>query len=120
MSLADVLQEVGRVAAVKRLLVESIRQLRQEIAAFKEEDPELPWVVRVPDRTPTVRGRGVATAAPDLAVLSFGVVGRDPSPSASVEELNGRVEDVPRSGAGTGAEGFVPDLLDASVLAPCE
>lgn len=55
-----------------------------------------------------------------LAVLSFGVVGRDPSYSASVEELHGRVDDVPRSGAGTGAEGFVPDLLDADGPAPRE
>ena len=43
-------------------------------------------------RTLTVRGRGVASADPDLVVLSFNVVGRDPSYSAAVEELNGRVE----------------------------
>ena len=43
-------------------------------------------------RTLTVRGRGVFSADPDLTVLSFGVIGRDPSYSASVEELNGRVE----------------------------
>ena len=45
-----------------------------------------------PRRTLTVRGRGTASADPDLVVLSFGVAGRDPSYSASVEELNGRVE----------------------------
>ena len=45
-----------------------------------------------PQRTLTVRGRGVASADPDLVVLSFGVVGRDPSYSAAVEELNSRVE----------------------------
>jgi len=43
-------------------------------------------------RTLTVRGRGVASADPDLTVLSFNVVGRDPSYSAAVEELNRRVE----------------------------
>ena len=43
-------------------------------------------------RTLTVRGRGVASADPDLVVLSFNVVGRDPSYSAAVEELNRRVE----------------------------
>ena len=45
-----------------------------------------------PRRTLTVRGRGTVSAAPDLTVLSFGVVGHDPSYSASVEELNGRAE----------------------------
>ena len=45
-----------------------------------------------PRRTLTVRGRGTASADPDLTVISFGVVGRDPSYSSSVEELNGRVE----------------------------
>lgn len=40
----------------------------------------------------TVRGRGVASAEPDLVVLSFGVLGRDPSYSAAVEKLNERVE----------------------------
>ena len=45
-----------------------------------------------PPRTLTVRGRGVSSADPDLTVLSFGVIGRDPSYTASVEELNGRVE----------------------------
>lgn len=45
-----------------------------------------------PPRTLTVTGRGTASADPDLTVLSFGVVGRDPSYSASVEDLNGRVE----------------------------
>lgn len=45
-----------------------------------------------PRRTLTVRGRGTVSADPDLTVLSFGVVGRDPSYSSSVEELNGRVE----------------------------
>lgn len=43
-------------------------------------------------RSLTVRGRGVASADPDLTVLSFNVVGRDPSYSAAVEELNRRVE----------------------------
>ena len=43
-------------------------------------------------RTLTVRGRGVASADPDLTVLSFNVVARDPSYSAAVEELNRRVE----------------------------
>ena len=32
----------------------------------------------------TVRGRGVATAEPDLSILSFDVVGRAPSYSASI------------------------------------
>ncbi len=45
-----------------------------------------------PPRTLTVRGRGVASADPDLVVLSFGVVGSDISYSAAVEELNRRVE----------------------------
>ncbi len=45
-----------------------------------------------PPRTLTVRGRGVASADPDLVILSFGVVGRDPSYPAAVEELNERVE----------------------------
>ncbi len=45
-----------------------------------------------PRRTLTVTGRGTASADPDLTVLSFSVLGRDPSYSASVEELNGRVE----------------------------
>lgn len=43
-------------------------------------------------RTLTVTGQGTASADPDLTVLSFGVVGRDPSYAASVEKLNGRVE----------------------------
>lgn len=43
-------------------------------------------------RTITVTGRGTAEAEPDLVVLRFGVTGRDPSYSASVEELNRRVE----------------------------
>jgi uncharacterized protein len=45
-----------------------------------------------PRRTLTVRGRGVASADPDLVVLSFNIVGRDPSYSAAVENLNRRVE----------------------------
>ena len=45
-----------------------------------------------PRRTLTVTGRGTASAEPDLIVLRFGVAGRDPSYSASVSELNGRVE----------------------------
>ncbi len=46
----------------------------------------------VPRRTLTVTGRGTATADADLVVLRFGVSGRDSSYSASVEELNRRVE----------------------------
>ncbi len=53
--------------------------------------PDYPQTMS-PPRTLTVRGAGTASADPDLTVLSFGVVGRDPSYSASVEELNGRVE----------------------------
>ena len=45
-----------------------------------------------PRRTLTVRGRGVASADPDLAILTVGVVGRDPFYSAAVEDLNRRVE----------------------------
>ncbi len=69
-------------------------------------------MVRVPDRTETtnpqrtltVTGRGTASAEPDLTVLSFGVVGRDPSYSASVEELNGRVEALREDLEGAGVE----------------
>lgn len=43
-------------------------------------------------RTLTVRGRGKASAEPDLVVLAFGISGRDPSYSAAVEKLNERVE----------------------------
>src|SRR5215211_2693009 len=43
-------------------------------------------------RTLKIRGRGVSSADPDLTILSFGAVGRTPSYSASVEELNERVE----------------------------
>lgn len=46
----------------------------------------------MPRRTLTVTGRGTATADADLVVLRFGVSGRDSSYSASVEELNRRVE----------------------------
>lgn len=41
--LADFLPEGDHVAAVKRFFVESLRQLREELAAFKEERPDLPW-----------------------------------------------------------------------------
>lgn len=43
-----------------------------------------------PRRTLTVRGRGTASADPDLVVLAFGITGRDPSYSAAVEKLNER------------------------------
>lgn len=42
-SLADLLSEVDHVAAVKHFFVESIRQLREELTAFKKEHPDLPW-----------------------------------------------------------------------------
>lgn len=42
-SLAEVLHEEDHVAAVKRFFVESIRQLREELTAFKKERPELLW-----------------------------------------------------------------------------
>lgn len=57
-----------------------------------------------PRRTLTVRGRGVASADPDLTILSFNIVGRDPSYSASVEELNERVEALKRDLEGAGLE----------------
>jgi uncharacterized protein YggE len=57
-----------------------------------------------PPRTLTITGRGTASADPDLTVLSFGVVGRDPSYSASVEELNGRVEALREDLEGAGVE----------------
>jgi hypothetical protein len=43
MSVASVLPEEDHVAAVKRFFVESIRQLREELTAFKKDHPELPW-----------------------------------------------------------------------------
>lgn len=43
MSLADLLSEKDHVAVVKRFFVESIRQLREELTAFKKERPDLPW-----------------------------------------------------------------------------
>ncbi len=43
-------------------------------------------------RTLTVRGRGKASAEPDLVVLAFGISGRAPSYSAAVEKLNERVK----------------------------
>ncbi|CAN5241912.1 hypothetical protein BH24ACT19_BH24ACT19_08470 [soil metagenome] len=42
-SLASFLTEEDHVAAVKRFFIESIRQLRSELTAFKEERPDLPW-----------------------------------------------------------------------------
>lgn len=42
-SLADLLPEEDHVAAVKSFFIESIRQLRKELTAFKEEHPDLPW-----------------------------------------------------------------------------
>lgn len=71
-----------------------------------------------PRRTLTVTGRGTASTEPDLVVLRFGVAGRDPSYSASVEELNRRVEalrgdleasDVTRDRLKTIAFGVRPD-----------
>jgi hypothetical protein len=43
MSLADLLAEEDHVAAAKRFFIESIRQLREELTAFKKEHPDLPW-----------------------------------------------------------------------------
>ena len=43
-------------------------------------------------KTLTVRGRGVASAEPDLVVLDFGITGRDQSYPVAVERLNERVE----------------------------
>ena len=42
-SIADFLSERDHIAAVKRYFIESLRQLRDELAMFKEEHPELPW-----------------------------------------------------------------------------
>jgi hypothetical protein len=42
-SLAEVLPAEDHVAAVQRFFVESIRHLRQELRAFKQDHPELPW-----------------------------------------------------------------------------
>lgn len=42
-SLADLLPEEDHVAAVKAFFVESIGQLREELAAFKQDHPDLPW-----------------------------------------------------------------------------
>ena len=42
-SLADVVVFRDHVAAVQRFFVESIRQLREELTAFKKDHPELPW-----------------------------------------------------------------------------
>ncbi len=42
-SLASVLYEEDHIAAVKRFFIESIRQLREELTAFKKEHPDLPW-----------------------------------------------------------------------------
>ena len=41
--LASLLGEDDHVAAVKGFFSESIRQLREELAAFKKDNPELPW-----------------------------------------------------------------------------
>ena len=59
-----------------------------------------------PDRTPTlvVKGQGVASAEPDQTILTFTVLGREPSYSTAVEELNDRVEtlreDITKEGVG--------------------
>ncbi len=42
-SLADVLHEADHVATIKQFFIESIRQLRNELTAFKKEYPDLPW-----------------------------------------------------------------------------
>ncbi len=42
-SLADLLPEEDHIAAVKRFFIESMRQLRDELTAFKKEHPDLPW-----------------------------------------------------------------------------
>lgn len=42
-SLATLLLEEDHVAAVKRFFIDSIRQLREELTAFKQEYPEFPW-----------------------------------------------------------------------------
>lgn len=43
MSLASVLAEEDHVAALQHFFVESIRQLREELTAFKKENPGPPW-----------------------------------------------------------------------------
>ena len=58
----------------------------------------------MPRRTLTVTGRGTASADVDLVVLRFGVTGRDPSYSTSVEELNRRVETLRADLEGSGVE----------------
>ena len=42
-NLASILQEEDHLAAVKSFFVESLRQLREDLTAFKKEHPELPW-----------------------------------------------------------------------------
>jgi hypothetical protein len=42
-SLAGLLSEEEHVAAVQRFFVEAIRQLKEELTAFKKAHPELPW-----------------------------------------------------------------------------
>ena len=42
-SLTGVLSEEDHIAAVKRFFIEPIRQLREELTAFKKEQPNLPW-----------------------------------------------------------------------------
>jgi len=42
-SLTSLLPEGDHIAAVKRFFIESIRQLREELTAFKKEHPGLPW-----------------------------------------------------------------------------
>lgn len=42
-SLADFLSEEDHVAAVKHFFIESIRQLKEGLTAFKKENPDLPW-----------------------------------------------------------------------------
>jgi hypothetical protein len=42
-SLASLLHEEDHVAAIKQFFIESIRQLREELTAFKKEHPDLPW-----------------------------------------------------------------------------
>jgi hypothetical protein len=42
-SLSSLLYEEDHVAVVKRFFIESIRQLREELTAFKNNHPELPW-----------------------------------------------------------------------------
>lgn len=42
-SLASLLSEEDHVVAVKSFFIESIRQLREELTAFKKDRPDLPW-----------------------------------------------------------------------------